>query len=100
LKSSGRIHLAIKDVNNDGIPELLIAADRGDAFAMLGIYGIRDGKFAEIAALSGQRRIYVYENGHIVMPYGSVGLMLNHRWKGGAFQTEEGYDPLRRLSAF
>src|SRR5258707_4487459 len=54
---------------------------------------------ADNPKLSGQQRIYVFENGHIVMPYGSVGLKWEYRWKDGVFQTEELYDPLRRLYA-
>ncbi len=100
LEASERIHLAVKDVNNDGIPELLIAADRGDAFAMLGIYGMKSGAFTELATLSGQYRIYVYEHGHIAMPYGSVGLSWHHYWRDGGFATEEQFEPLRKLSAF
>lgn len=100
LEASSRIHLAIKDVNNDGVPELLIAADRGDASVMLGVYGMSGGRFSEITVLPGQHRIYIFERGHIAMPYGSVGLSWYHTWKDGAFHTEELHDPLRRLSAF
>ena len=74
LEGARAIHLGVKDVTNDGVPELLIAADRGDACAQLSIWGMRDGRFSEVAVLGGQFRIYVYENGHIVMPYGSAGL--------------------------
>jgi hypothetical protein len=87
----------IKDANNDGVPELLIAADRGDAVVMIGIYGMSEGRFSEIAVLSGQHRIYIFERGHIAMPYGSVGLSWHHTWKDGAFHAEELHDPLRRL---
>lgn len=100
LTSSRKIHLAIKDVNNDGVAELLIGAYRGDAFAMVGIYGMKDGRFTELAVLPGQKNIYVFENGHIVMPFGSVGLCFDYRWKDGVFEKRELHDPLMRLSAF
>jgi hypothetical protein len=91
------IHLAIKDVTNDGVPELLVAADRGDAFVQLSVFGMRGDAFVELAVLDGQRRIYVYENGHIVMPYGSVGLYWDYRWDAntGIFEKKELHDPLR-----
>jgi hypothetical protein len=100
LCTAERIHLGIKDVTNDGIAELLIAADTGTASAMLGVYGMKDGRFSELAVLSGQYRFYVYEKGHIVAPYGSVGLYCDYQWENGQFSQQELCDPLRRRSAF
>lgn len=100
LNQAKRIHLGIKDVTNDGIAELLVAADGNDASAMLGIYGMNEGKFAEIAMLGGQFRFYVMERGRIVAPYGSVGLCWNYQWENGKFSRQELHDPLRRRSAF
>ena len=87
-------------MTNDGIAELLIAADTGTASAMLGVYGMKDGRFSELAVLSGQYRFYVYEKGHIVAPYGSVGLYCDYQWENGQFSQQELCDPLRRRSAF
>jgi hypothetical protein len=102
LNGARAIHLAVKDVTNDGIPELLIAADRGDASAQLSVWGMNDGRFAEIAVLNGQFRIYVYEGGHIVMPYGSVGLYFDYRWnrETNSYDMKDLHDPLRARSAF
>lgn len=100
LGAAKKIHLGIKDVTNDGIAELLIAADTGTASAMLGVYGMKEGQFSELAILGGQYRFYLFEKGHIVAPYGSVGLYWNYRWANGKFANEELYDPLRRRSAF
>jgi len=102
LQNAKAIHLAIKDVTNDGIPELLIAADPGDANAQLSIWGMCEGKFSQIAVLDGQFKIYVYEKGHVVMPYGSVGCYFDYRWNQDtqSFQKEDLFDPLRKRSAF
>jgi hypothetical protein len=102
LQRARAIHLAVKDVTNDGVPEFLIAADRGDACAQLSVWGMREGRFSEIAVLDGQFRIYVYEKGHVVMPYGSVGLYFDYRWdpETSAFDKKDLYDPLRTRSAF
>lgn len=85
---------------NNSIAELLIAADTGTASAMLGVYGMKEGRFSELATLDGQYRFYVYEKGHIVAPYGSVGLYWDYRWENGQFSQQELCDPLRRRSAF
>lgn len=53
LNESKDIHLGVKDVTNDGVAELLIAASGTPASAMLGVYGMRDGQFAELATLKG-----------------------------------------------
>jgi len=89
LNEAKAVHVAVKDVTNDGIPELLIAADKGAARVQLSILGMYEGKFSEIALLDGQFKIHVHENGHLVMPYGSVGLFLDYRWNParGAFDT-------------
>ncbi len=97
LEPSPRIHLAIKDVNNDGISEVLIASDPGHLDAMLGVYRMKDGRFQQIAVLSGQ---HVFEHGHIVMSYGPVGLSWSYVWRDSTFQIKELCDPLRRRSVF
>ena len=102
LQGARAIHLAVKDVTNDGIPELLIAADAGDANLQLAILGMREGRFAELAVLGGQFKVYVYEGGHIIMPYGSVGLYIDYRWNANkkGFDKQDLYDPLQTRPAF
>lgn len=89
LNSSERIHLGLKDVTNDGVAELVIAASGSVASAMLGIYGMKDGKFSELAVLGGQFLFHVFERGHIIAPYGSVGLYFDYRWENGRFSGTE-----------
>ena len=100
LLDAKRIHLAIKDVNADGLPELLIAANSDDALAKVGVYGWRDEGFRELAVLSGQNLVYVFERGHFAMPYGSVGCYTFYEWKDGEYKSEDREDPLRRISVF
>jgi hypothetical protein len=99
LNDSKRIHLGLKDVTNDGIAELLIAASGTAASAMLGVYGMKNGKFSELATLNGQFLFHVFEKGHITAPYGSVGLYTDYLWENGQFINQDLHDPLRRRSS-
>ena len=63
---------------------------------MLGVYGMKGGRFSELAKIGGQYRFYICESGHIVAPYGSVGLYWDYKWEDGEFRQNELYDPLRR----
>ncbi len=99
LNDSNRIHLGLKDVTNDGIAELLIAASGTAASAMLGVYGMKNGKFSELATLNGQFLFHVFEKGHITAPYGSVGLYTDYLWENGQFINQDLHDPLRRRSS-
>jgi hypothetical protein len=94
LNESKKIHLGLKDVTNDGVAELLIAASGSVASAMLGVYGMKDGRFSELATLGGQFHFQVFERGHIIAPYGSVGLYSDYRWKDGQFVDQDLHDPL------
>jgi hypothetical protein len=85
LNESSKIHLGLKDVTNHGVAELLIAANRPLASAMLGVYGLKDGSFSELATLGGQYLFHVFERGHITAPYGSVGLYSDYRWENENF---------------
>ena len=64
LNESRKIHLGLKDVTNDGVAELLIAASGTPASAMLGVYGMKDGSFSELATLGGQFLFHVFERTH------------------------------------
>jgi hypothetical protein len=94
LNGAEIIELAIKDVNNDGFPELLIAAhSRGDATTQVSVWGYKVNageertldKFVQLGLLTGQNQVHVVEGGIFNMPYGSVGLFTEYRWHDGAF---------------
>jgi hypothetical protein len=94
LNTADIIELAVKDVNNDGFPELIIAAHNcGDFTTQVSVWGYRvsDGeertldKFVQLGLLTGQHLVYVIEGGVLNMPYGSVGLFTEYRWNGEAF---------------
>lgn len=94
LNESRKIHLGLKDVTNDGVADLLIAASGTPASAMLGVYGMKDGSFSELATLGGQFLFHVFERGHITAPYGSVGLYFDYRWENGQFVNQDRPDRL------
>lgn len=93
------IHVAIGDVNNDGFPEVLLAAQDGGIELRLVIWGLSDEAkrsrslsadcFRVIGELTGQLRAHVLEGGTIVMPYGTAGCAWRHRWNGTAFEAED-----------
>lgn len=99
LNESKRIHLGLKDVTNDGVAELVIAANGTPACAMLGVYGMKDGRFSELAVLQGQFLFHLFEKGHITAPYGSVGLYTDYVWENGQFVERDLHDPLRKKSS-
>lgn len=99
LNESREIHLGLKDVTNDGVAELLIAASGTRASTMLGVYGMKDGQFTELATLKGQFLFHIFERGHITAPYGSVGLYFDYRWENGQFASQDLHDPFRRRSS-
>jgi hypothetical protein len=92
-------HLAIKDINNDGLPEIILAKWDGMIDLKLFIWGFnKEGRetrmltqdnFGLIAQLKGQRVAYVLEGGTIKMPYGSQGLVGKYRWIGDCFQYSD-----------
>jgi hypothetical protein len=93
------VHVAIRDVNNDGFPEILLAAQDGGIGLRLVIWGLSDEAkraralstdcFRVIGELTGQTRAYVLEGGTIVMPYGTAGCASRHRWSGSVFETDD-----------
>lgn len=84
------IHIAIKDVNNDGVPEVILAAHDGVIDLRLAIWR-RDGTL--IAEPTGQRLARVREGGLIELPYGSAGLYWRWRWSGSDYVVDEPIDP-------
>jgi hypothetical protein len=94
------IHLAIKDVTNEGLPEILVAAHDGVITLKVAIYGFNSSEartdrrlestyFGLLQVLDhGQRVANVLEGGTIQMPYGSAGLAWTCKWDGQRFQCE------------
>jgi len=93
------IHLAIKDVTNDGLPEILLATHDGLIDLKLAVYGfnlagtrppnltLEPQHFSLLQVLDhGQHTAYVREGGTIVLPYGSAGLAFTCTWTGKRFE--------------
>lgn len=91
-------HVAVKDVTNDGLPEILVAVHDGEMTLRLAVYGFNSSNARSDRALTsttfsllqildgGQRVAYVHEGGTIVLPYGSAGLSWACRWNGATFE--------------
>ena len=71
LNDASLIHFAIKDVTNNGLPNLLIALNTLDFTASLGVFGFANGHITLVDVLEGQQRMLIHEGGRISMPYGS-----------------------------
>jgi hypothetical protein len=92
-------HLAIKDVNNDGLPEIILAKWDGMIDLNLLIWGftaqsrttriLNKENFGLIAQLQGQRIAHVLEGGTIRMPYGSQCSVWECKWTGDGFQCTD-----------
>jgi hypothetical protein len=92
------IHLAVKDVTNDGLPEVLLAGHDGVIDLKIAVYGfnspesradrsLESARFSLLQVLEhGQRVAYIFEGGTIQMPYGSAGLVWTCKWNGQQFQ--------------
>lgn len=97
--SAKTIHVAIKDVNNDGFPEILLAASDGCIDLRVAVWGLADDAkkarhlgadcLSVIGEFEGQTRAYVHEGGTILLPYGTAGLAWRHRWNGTAFEADD-----------
>ena len=87
-------HLALKDVNNDGFPEILLATVPGVANLAIAIWGFKKssdrafekGTFDLIGVLEGQNFATVLEGGRLRLPYGSVGGAFIYEWSGDHFE--------------
>jgi hypothetical protein len=92
------IHLAIKDVTNDGLPEILLATHDGVIDLAVAVYGFNSPearadhtldstRFSLPQVLSGgQREAHVFDGGTIVLPYGSGGHAWTCKWDGQRFE--------------
>jgi hypothetical protein len=86
-------HLAIKDVNGDCLPEILIANRPNVGEVIVGIWGfkgaereLRPETFGLLGVLKGQYSVFVIEGGQIRLPYGSIGASYAYRWRGDRFE--------------
>ena len=92
-------HLALKDVNNDGLPEILLAAHPGVAKLAIAIWGFKKssdrtfegGAFDLIGLLEGQNFATVLEGGRLRLPYGSIGAAVVYEWSGDHFEPRQEY---------
>jgi hypothetical protein len=91
-------HLAIKDVTNDGLPEILLAAYDGGISLKVAVYGFnspaaRSRRILDADSFSlmqllegGQLRANVREGGSIILPYGTGGHEWLCKWNGEQFE--------------
>jgi hypothetical protein len=97
LENARLVHVAIKDVTNDGLPEVLLAASDGPASLRLYVWGLNQSgrqerklseeTFVALADFAGQYRAQIFEGGPIVLPYGSQGFAFRHRWNVNQFEN-------------
>lgn len=93
LQVAHTIHIGIKDVTNDGLPELLVAAHDGVIGLRIAVWGYRDAQlrklepdsFTVLGTFEGQRRAVVSNGGRLSLPYGTAGLFAEYAWNGTAF---------------
>ena len=97
-ESAKVLHLGVKDVNNDGLPEILLAAWDGLINFTLRIWGFNEEgrrsrviakeNFALLAELKGQRSAHILEGGTVLLPYGSQGLANEYKWAEHGFEQK------------
>jgi hypothetical protein len=97
-ESLGRhfVQVVIKDVTNDGLPEVLVAFGNGLFSVQVLVFGFNDlGRksreitketFVLLDQLGGQSEGFVHEGGTLVLPYGSQGLFSEIKWTGDSFE--------------
>jgi hypothetical protein len=98
LDATRVVHVAIKDVTGEGLPEILVAASDGIGSLRLYVWGLNKegratrelkGKIEQLGDLHGQYRAIVHEGGTIILPYGSQGFASRNRWNGTQFEHSE-----------
>jgi len=100
-ESLDRGHIAqvvLKDVTNDGLPEVLVAFGNGFSSLKVLVFGFNDvGRknrkitketFRLLDQFEGQSRGIVHEGGTLILPYGSQGLALEIKWTGDSFERK------------
>jgi hypothetical protein len=94
-----RIHLAIKDVTNDGFPEVILAFSIDAHEVLVNVWGFRDGSFREkgiegfqsLGRFRGQTLwpVLIYEGGTFVLRYGTAGCAWVARWTGTDYRITD-----------
>lgn len=100
-ESLDRGHIAqvvIKDVTNDGLPEVLVAFGTGFSSLQVLVFGfdnvgrksrqITKETFGLLGQFEGQSRGFVHEGGTLILPYGSQGLFSEVKWTGDGFERK------------
>jgi len=100
-ESLDRGHIAqvvVKDVTNDGVPEVLVAFGNGFSSLQVLIFGfnalgrksrqITKESFCLLGRFQGQSKGVVQEGGTLILPYGSQGLFSEIKWTGGGFEQK------------
>ena len=94
------LRLAVRDVNNDGFPEVRLCGKyAGYPARSMAIYGFRqrDRASKEVECFDllyecdAMGEIHVSEGGTIVCPYGSRGYAHVHSWNGNDFTVNEAW---------
>lgn len=90
--------VAIKDVTNDGLPEVLVAFGTGFSSLRVLVFGFNDmgrksrqltkDTFILLDQFEGQARALVHEGGTLILPYGSQGLFFEVKWTGNGFERK------------
>lgn len=88
--------VAIKDVTNDGLSEVLVAFGNGYSSLKVLVFGFNElGRknrqltkeaFELLGQFEGQSRAIIHEGGRLTLPYGSQGLFIEIRWTGDSFE--------------
>jgi hypothetical protein len=100
-ESLDRGHIAqvvIKDVTNDGLPEILVAFGSGFSSLKILVFGfngsgrtsrqITKETFVLLDQFEGQSNGFVHEGGTLILPYGSQGLAFEIKWIGDSFERK------------
>ncbi len=93
LQIAHTIHIVVKDVTNDGVPELLVAAHDGVIGLRIAVWGFTDAQvrkieadsFTVLGSFEGQRSAVVCDGGRLQLPYGTAGCFAEYAWNGKAF---------------
>ena len=100
-ESLDRGHIAqvvIKDVTDDGLPEILVAFGSGFSSLKILVFGfngpgrktrqITKETFVLLDQFEGQSKGFVHEGGTLILPYGSQGFSFEIKWTGDSFERK------------
>ena len=81
LEEGFALQCAVRDLNGDGKPEVLVATGDGAALLTVAVFVYTPGgdeRFRAAAVIEGQSTLHVDANGVISVPYGSQGLFTEY----------------------